>query len=186
MGLLLKISRLLGGVNEWVGKAVSWLTLVLALITAWDVIARYAFKAGSVALQELEWHIFAVIFLLAAGYTLKHDDHVRVDMIYARLRPRARAAINLAGSLFLLAPFCVLLIYVSLGFVESSWAVRESSGDPGGLPARYALKAMIPVGCAFLLIQGIAQALTSLLGVFGVETQKPEAPFGIEEPEEDS
>ncbi|VAX19796.1 TRAP dicarboxylate transporter, DctQ subunit, unknown substrate 6 [hydrothermal vent metagenome] len=151
--------------NEWTGKAVSWLTLVLTFVTAWDVTARYLFKSGSVAIQELEWHIFAITFLLSAGYTLKHHAHVRVDIIYARLGKRGQAAIDLFGSLLFLLPFCVLMIYTSTGFIESSWAVRESSGDPGGLPARYILKSMIPVGFLLLGLQGVSLAINSAITI---------------------
>ncbi len=157
-----KFVKLLDSFSERTGGIVSWLALVLVVVTAYDVFARYIFKAGSVALQELEWHIFSVIFLLAAAYTLKKDAHVRVDLIYARLSARGKAIIDLLGSLFFLLPFCAIVIYTSAGFVESSWAVLEGSGDPGGLPGRYALKATIIVGFVLLGAQGISQAARSL------------------------
>lgn len=165
MGFLLKTAGFLDGINERVGKTVSWFVLFLTLLTAWDVMARYLFMSGSVALQELEWHIFAIIFLLAAGYTLKNNGHVRVDIFYSRLSKKGRAIVDLFGSLFFLLPFCVMMIYASSGFVESSFAVRESSGDPGGLPARYILKAMIPTGFLLLLIQGVSQIATSIVEI---------------------
>ncbi len=157
-----KFVKLLDSFSERTGGIVSWLALVLVVVTAYDVLARYIFKAGSVALQELEWHIFSVMFLLTAAYTLKKDAHVRVDLIYARLSARGKAIVDLLGSIFFLLPFCAIIIYTSAGFVESSWAVLEGSGDPGGLPGRYALKAMIIVGFALLGAQGISQAARSL------------------------
>ncbi|MGK7344738.1 MAG: TRAP transporter small permease subunit [Candidatus Nitrospinota bacterium M3_3B_026] len=167
MKTLWRITDLLGGVNELVGRAVAWLALALCAVTAWDVFARYIFHSGSVALQELEWHIFSALFLLAAGYTLKKDEHVRVDVVYARLGVRGKAVMNLAGSLFLLMPFCALVVYVSAGFVASSWELGEGSPDPGGLPARYVLKAAIPAGFSLLLLQGAAEALRSFLLILG-------------------
>ena len=168
MNFLRKTVGLLDGISEWTGRVVSWCVFCLVLITAWDVFARDVFHSGSVAVQELEWHIFSVTFLLAAGYTLKHDAHVRVDIVYARLGAKAKALVDFAGSLLFLIPFCALVVYSSLGFVESSWAVREGSGDPGGLPARYALKAMIPLGFSLLLLQGVSMALSSLTRIFTV------------------
>lgn len=162
------ISRFIDSVGEWSGKIVSWLTLMLLLITAWDVAMRYIFQAGSVGMQEMEWHIFSIIFLLAAAYTFKCDEHVRVDIIYARLGKKGKAVVDLAGSLLLLAPFCIIIIYSSSGFVESSITFREGSGDPGGLPARYLLKMMIPLGFFLLLFQGASLAIKSFLTLAGV------------------
>ena len=172
MDFLLKIAGFLDGVSERIGKTVAWLVLLLTLLTAWDVTARYLFQSGSVALQELEWHIFAIIFLLSAGYTLKNDAHVRVDIIYSRLSKRGRAVIDLFGSLFFLLPFCVLMIYASSGFVESSFSVREGSGDPGGLPARYILKAMIPVGFFLLFVQGVSLGLRSVADIMAPDSSE--------------
>lgn len=166
------ITRGLNAISEYTGRAVSWLALALALLTAWDVFARYVFKAGSVALQEMEWHIFSVIFLAAAAWTLKNDGHVRVDIFYAKMNARGKAIVDFLGAVFFLLPFCALIIYTSLGFVESSWAVREGSGDPGGLPARYLLKAMIPLGFFMLALQGVSLVISSFLKIF----QKPGAP----------
>ncbi len=162
---LLKLAGVLGGISEWTGRVVSWLTFVLVLITTWDVLARYVFRSGSVALQELEWHIFSVIFLTAAAFTLQRDGHVRVDIFYARLGRRGKAIIDFTGTLIFLLPFCAMIIYTSAGFVESSWKFGEASGDPGGLPARYVLKAMIPFGFALLSVQGVCLAIRSFVTI---------------------
>ncbi len=155
----------LDALAETVGRMVSWLVLLLVLLIGYDVIMRYLFQQGSVALQELEWHLFALIFLLGAAYTQKHDGHVRVDILYrSRLvSGRGRALIDLVGTLLLLIPFCLLVIYSSWPFVESAWQHGESSPDPGGLPLRWLIKAAIPAGFALLLLQGVADALKSLL-----------------------
>ena len=150
--------------SELTGRLVSWLILSMALIIGYDVTMRYLFQSGSVALQELEWHLFALVFLFGAAYTLKHDDHVRVDIFYRSrfMGGRGRAIIDLFGSLLFLIPFCLLVISASLPFVENSFSMAESSPDPGGLPARWLLKAAIPFGFSLLLIQGVAMAIRSV------------------------
>ncbi len=161
MGLLDSLAQRIDRLNDGVGRAVSWLTTGMVLLTAYDTIMRYGFQHGNIALQELEWHLFGVVFLIGAAYTLKEDAHVRVDIIYARLDERKRAWINLIGSLIALIPFTILVIWCTKMFVMNSWAVRETSPDPGGLPARYALKAMIPLGFVLLLLQGVSEAAKS-------------------------
>ena len=158
-----KYIRIVELINKKLGTITSWLTLVLVLIITYDVIVRYIFNESSVALQELEWHIFAVIFLLAAGYTFLIDDHVRVDVFYTRYSEKKKAITNLIGSLFFLIPFCVVGILSSLNFVEFSFNVRETSPDAGGLPARYILKAFIPLSFFILLLQGIAIIFKSII-----------------------
>jgi TRAP-type mannitol/chloroaromatic compound transport system permease small subunit len=149
--------------SELSGRLISWLVLAMALIIGYDVTMRYLFQSGSVALQELEWHLFALVFLLGGAYTLKHDDHVRVDIFYHSrfMGPRQRAVIDLLGSLLFLVPFCLLVISASLPFVVNAYSMGESSPDPGGLPARWLLKAAIPFGFSLLLIQGLALAIRS-------------------------
>jgi TRAP-type mannitol/chloroaromatic compound transport system permease small subunit len=161
---LTRLIRTLETVSEWSGRAVAWLVLVLVLIIGFDVLMRYLFREGSVALQELEWHLFALIFLLGAAYTFKHDAHVRVDIFYQSqwMNARRRAWVDLLGGLFLLLPFCVLVIVSSGPFVANAFAMGEGSPDPGGLPYRFLLKAAIPVGFGLLLLQGVAHMLRSL------------------------
>jgi len=132
-------------------------------------------RKSSVCVQELEWHIFEVLFLLAAAYTLKVDGHVRVDVIYTQLSPRGKAWINLFGSLVFLIPFSILVIWASQGFISMSWMIQETSPDPGGLPFRYVLKAMIPAGFFLILLQGIALTLRSFCTVIGRPLEEIEA-----------
>lgn len=148
-------------ISEWCGKAVSWCVLLMVLIISYDVFMRFFFHIGSVALQELEWHLFAVIFLLGASYTLKHDGHVRVDIFYQskKLSDVHRAWIDLSGTILFLIPFCLLIIVSSWEFVAYSFRILEGSPDAGGLPFRFLLKAAIPVGFLLLLIQGVALVL---------------------------
>ncbi len=163
MNLMRKYIKVVDALNERIGILVNWLTTLLVINVFYDTIMRYAFKKGHISLQELEWHIFSVIFLVGAAYTLKHDGHVRVDIIYTRLNERAKAWINLFGSVFFLIPFCLIVFYATSGFVANSWAVRETSPDPGGLPARYVLKAMIPFGFSLVMLQGIAEAFRNIV-----------------------
>lgn len=167
MSALRRIAAVIDGINDWVGRSVSWLATGMVVLTAYDTVMRYGFNHGNVALQELEWHLFAVVFLVGAGYTLKEDAHVRVDIFYARLDARKRAWINFVGCLIALLPFCALVMWATWGFVSNSWRVLETSPDPGGLPARYALKAMIPLGFFLIGLQGVSEAIKSLLILLG-------------------
>lgn len=153
--------------NEKVGQSVSWLTTLMVLVVCYDVFTRYVLKSSSVAVQELEWHLFAIIFLIGAAYTLKVDRHVRVDVVYTRLSPKGKAWVNFLGSLIFLIPFSILVIWASLNFVKSSYMMGETSPNPGGLPARYVLKGCIPASFFLLLLQAIAFAFKSLLTILG-------------------
>jgi TRAP-type mannitol/chloroaromatic compound transport system permease small subunit len=121
-----------------------------------DVVTRYVFDASSIAIQELEWHIFSVIFLLGAAYTLKHDRHVRVDVFYHNFSEINKARVNFFGHLLSLIPFAILVIWSSQDFVVNSFNAGEVSGDPGGLPFRYAIKACIPLGFLLILLQSVS------------------------------
>lgn len=151
--------------NEKVGRLTGGIVLLLVLIIVFDVGNRYLFHEGSVALQELQWHLFSLIFLLGAAYTLKYDAHVRVDMLYQKLNDRQRLGINLFGHLFLLIPFCLLVIKSSWPFVYEAFKIQEISPDSGGLPYRFLLKAAIPIGFGLLMLQGISQSLSYLISL---------------------
>ena len=145
----------------------SWLTAFLVLLICYDVIMRYLFNSSSIAIYELEWHIFALIFLLGAAYTLKHDRHVRVDVFYSRFSRRTQVLINLIGTLILLFPLCWILITEGFDFVANSFRLLESSPDPGGLPARYLIKMSIPIGFSLLFLQAISWVFSCLLELAG-------------------
>jgi len=157
-----RFSKGVDALNERVGRTVAWLSLAMVVLVTADVLLRYACNKSFVATQELEWHLFSAIFLLGAGYTLRHGSHVRVDVVYQRLTRRTKAIVNLIGCLFFLFPGCYLVIKTSLPFVHASWAMGEGSPDPGGLPARYLLKLLIPAGFGLLALQGVALALDSV------------------------
>lgn len=145
-----------------IGKVTSWLTLLLVLIIVIDVFLRYAFNTTSAASFEMEWHLFAIIFMLGAGWTLQEDKHVRVDVFYHRFSEKNKARVNLFGTLLLLLPFCIIGCWESLSFLSSSYALGETSPQPGGLPARYLIKSAIPLGFFLLGLQGLSLSIKSV------------------------
>jgi len=150
-------------INENVGKATSWLTTVLVFVVCLHVFMRYLLDTNPAWITELEWHIFALIFLFGAGYALKHDKHVRVDLFYAKFSKKDKALVNLVGTLLFLIPWCILIIIFSFQYGMTSWTIDEGSPDPGGLPARYLIKFSISIGIAFLLLQAVAILFRSIL-----------------------
>lgn len=147
------------------GRVVSWFTLLLVLLAFGLVLARYVANVGWIAGQETLLWLHSLIFLIGASYALRHGAHVRVDLLHQRLSSRARAAVDLAGTLVFLLPFCAFLLWVSLDYVGASWAVHEGSREPGGLPAVFLLKSVIPIAAALLALQGVALALRCLLAL---------------------
>lgn len=172
MQLLKKLSSILDQITEHSGRLVAWLVLAMTLLVCYDVFMRYVFRTGSVALQELEWHLFALLFLLGAAYTYKHDAHVRVELLYQKMSPRQRAWANLLGNLLFLIPFAVLVISSSLPFVHDAFVFNESSPDPGGLPYRFVLKAAIPLGFALLILQSVAEVIRQILMIAGQSAEE--------------
>lgn len=163
MRLLNLLSEKLDLINETTGKAIAWLTSALVALFCMDVALRYIFNISYAGVFEMEWHLFAIIFLLGAGYSLRHDKHVRVDVFYSRFSEKQQAWVNLLGVLIFLLPLCFVIIKTSLLFVYNSWIIQEGSPDPGGLPARYIIKSAIPIGFLLLFLQGISLAIKSLL-----------------------
>jgi TRAP-type mannitol/chloroaromatic compound transport system permease small subunit len=165
------VACVIEALSEWSGRAISWLVLAMTLVICYDVTMRYLFHEGSVALQELEWHLFAVIFLLGAAYTMRHDAHVRVDIFYrgGRFTARHRATVDLLGTLLFMLPFCWLVIDGSLPFVANAYQMGEGSPDAGGLPYRFLLKGAIPFGFALLMLQGVALMIRSVRVICGIE-----------------
>ena len=195
MRILERFVRVVDALSEGTGRIVMWLALAMVLLTSYNVFERYALGRNTTYLIELNWHFYSVIFLLGAAYTLKHDGHVRVDMLYHKLGSRGRAWVNLLGSLFFLLPLAGFLIWGTLwskyggfenSFVGRSWRFWERSPDPGGLPARYLLKTMIPVGFALLALQGLAEAARNALFLLQTRPPGPPPAPGAPEPEPDS
>ncbi len=153
--------------SETTGRIVAWMTLGTVLVTFAVVVLRYVFNSGSIALQEFISYLHATVFMLGAAYTLKHDGHVRVDIIYRDLGPRARAWVNLCGTLLMLVPVCAFILYVSWDYVAVSWSMGEGSQEAGGLDAVFLLKTVIPLMAALLLLQGLSMVLHSILVLAG-------------------
>ena len=141
------------------GKISSWFSLALVLLISTDVLLRYVFNFSTAALYEMEWHLFAIIFLLASPYTLQKNKHVRVDVFYNNFSKRKKNIIDLIGNIIFLIPFSFIIFYTSLPFVEDSYSILESSPDPGGLPYRFIIKSIIPIAFFLLMIQGILNAI---------------------------
>jgi TRAP-type mannitol/chloroaromatic compound transport system permease small subunit len=175
MKYLQTLSRGIDRLNAAVGQLVAWVTLGLVAVVFTDVVMRYLFRTSFVFTQELEWHLFAFIFLIGGGYTLLHDAHVRVDIFYQRFGHRGRAWVNLIGVLFFLLPGCLLVIYTSWKFTLNSWRILEGSPDPGGIPLRFLVKGCIPVGFTLILLQGVSLGIHSLMQIAGLEQPKDEA-----------
>lgn len=165
MQRLLRLSRIIDACNEHIGRLSGWLVLLMVLIGVWNVVGRYIGKAigqnlSSNALLEGQWYLFDLVFLLGAAYTLKHNDHVRVDVFYRNWSPQVKALVDLLGTILFLIPFCLMILVFSWDTIVTSWEIREVSPDPGGLP-RYPIKAMIVISFVLLILQGISLAIKS-------------------------
>ncbi len=155
-GSLLRALRLFESVSEWVGRAASWLSLLMVLVTFAVVVLRYAFDLGWIAMQESITYMHAVLFLAGAAYTLRHQGHVRVDIFYRRFSPRTQAWVDLLGTLLLLMPLCLFIFFISWDYVADSWSLFEGSREAGGLDGVFLLKSMILVMAGLLVLQGVA------------------------------
>lgn len=144
------------------GRATAWLTLLLVLLVAGDVLFRYVWHISSVAEQEFEWHVLAVISLIGASYTLQQGDHVRVDIFYERYSPRVKRWMDVLLPAFVIVPTMLFIAYMSLQFVGMSWEIKEASPNPGGLPGRYLIKTFVPLGFFLVALQGFAMTLSGI------------------------
>jgi TRAP-type mannitol/chloroaromatic compound transport system permease small subunit len=162
-----RLASLLDALAERIGRLVSWLTLGMVLATVTVVVLRYAAGVGLIWLQEsINW-MHSLVFMLGAAYTLKADEHVRVDVFYRGMSERRKAAINLAGTILFLLPLCAFLLLESWQYVATSWRIAERSREAGGLPMIYLLKTVIPVMAVLLALQGISMVLRAILRLRG-------------------
>ncbi|WP_455755845.1 TRAP transporter small permease subunit [Sulfurimonas sp.] len=146
---------------KYLGYFTALIVAVLVLLVVYDATARYLFSTGSIALQELEWHLFDIIILFGIAYTLKRDAHVRVDIFYASFSPKTKALINIISSLFFILPFSFLIVYIGIEFTQLSFAQHEASSNPGGLEYRFLVKSLLPLSFVFLSLQAIKNAITN-------------------------
>ena len=149
-------------VSRATGKLAAYLCLLMAVVTGLVVILRYGFNLGSGALQESISYLHAAVFMLGAAVTLQRGAHVRVDIFYRSCSRRHRAWIDSVGAIVFLMPLCVFITWASWDYVAESWVIRESSADPGGLPAVFLLKSLIPIMAVTLLLQGFAEVLRNV------------------------
>jgi TRAP-type mannitol/chloroaromatic compound transport system permease small subunit len=149
--------------TDFCGRLLAWLALLMMLAMAGVVLLRYGLQVGSIALQESITYMHACLFMLGLAYTLKHDGHVRVDIFYRYFSARQQAWVNSLGSIIFLLPLCLFIIGISWGFVEQSWQIREVSTEPGGIPAVFMLKSLLPLMAINLFIQGLAEILRNTL-----------------------
>lgn len=157
-----RLADVFDNINEWVGKSVSWVNTILVVLVCADVVTRRLLGDTQTWIMELEWHLFALIFLFGAGYAFKQDKHVRVDLFFANFSKKDQAWVNAIGNIVFLIPWCVVLIYFTLQYALKSFEIRETSPDPGGLPAIYIIKFCVTIGLFFLLLQAIASTIRSV------------------------
>ena len=176
MNALLALSRAIDALTERIGQFVIWLVLVATLVSAGNALARYALGQSSNAWLEIQWYLFGAVFLLAAGYTLKHNGHVRIDIFYGRLGAKGQAVIYLIGGLFFLLPMAGLLAWLAWPMFMDAWTTHEMSPDAGGL-VRWPVKLLLPVGFSLLALQGVAEIIKRigvLTGALALEHEAPE------------
>lgn len=166
MTLLLRLSRAIDALNERVGHLVYWLILAAVVVSSGNAVVRYALDTSSNGWLELQWYLFSAVFLLAAGYTLLHNEHVRIDVIGSRLSPRARACIDLFGAVLFLLPMAVVIMVLSWPMVEDSYFRHEFSSDAGGL-LRWPVKLLIPAGFFLLMLQGVSEIIKRIAFLLG-------------------
>lgn len=163
-----KAVRICDRLNEWIGSVIVTTAVFLFIGTIFcNVVMRYVFNTSFVFMAELEWHFFAFIFLVGAGFTLLHDGHVRVDIFYSMMNDRKKAWINFFGVMIFLVPSCYLVLTTTIPWVIDAYKIGETSLDPGGIPARFIIKAALPIGYFLMLIQGILLWFKSLFILMG-------------------
>jgi TRAP-type mannitol/chloroaromatic compound transport system permease small subunit len=156
------VADLIDRLNAAIGRTAAWLCLFVVAMQFAVVVLRYVFSIGSIRLSESIIYGHAALFMLAAAWTLREGGHVRVDVFYAEASPRTRALVDLGGSLLLLLPFMLVLLWFALPYVARSWAILETSPETSGIPAVFLLKTLIPLFALLMALQGVAQAIRAL------------------------
>jgi len=164
--------RFAAGIDRFVdavGRVTAWSSFALALVMGGNVLLRYGFNTGSVWSQELEWHLMSPICLFGMSYALRHGEHVRVDVLFASFSQRNKYLVEFISA-GLAMTISLIIIKLSWAYVMQSWSIGEGTANPGGIPARYLLKALIPIGFALLFLQSLAQAIQYFLAWRGERT----------------
>ncbi len=178
MRWIIKLDEGLGRLSALCGWIACVAMLLMTANVFWDVISRYAFNEVSIGMQEMEWHLYSVVFLFGIPYALRTDGHVRVDVLYARWSNKAKACVNLIGALIFVIPFAYLIGIYGYDFALDSYTMGEGSGDPGGLPQRWLIKAVIPLTAIFTAIAGLNMATFALRVMSGEKQYEGELSEG--------
>jgi TRAP-type mannitol/chloroaromatic compound transport system permease small subunit len=180
--ILLSLSRLIDALNERIGHIVYWFVLVMALVSAGNATSRYAFSIASNAWLELQWYLFAAVFLLCSGYTLRHNEHIRIDVIFGHLSRRTQMWIDVFGTLFFLLPMATYITWLSWPIFMNAWNSNEISGSAGGL-IRWPVRLLVPVGFCLLSLQGLSELIKRfafLQGLIPDPLEKHAVPLELE------
>jgi len=165
--LLLKLSQLIDWLNERVGKAAFWLVLLMTIFSAGNATVRFIFNYSSNGLLEIQWYLFAAVFILCSPYTLQKNEHVRIDVLAGKLSPKGQAVIDIIGTLFFLLPMVIVVLWLSLPLVAESYKINEMSSNAGGL-IRWPVKALLPIGFTLLALQGISELIKRIAFLAGL------------------
>ena len=169
MRFLLSASRLIDRVNERLSVIANWLVLLSALVSAGNAFSRYAFSLSSNAWLEIQWYMFGAMVMLGASFTLKRNEHVRVDVIYANLSTRAQIWIDIVGGVLFLLPAMIILCYLSWPVFHNAWVEHEMSANAGGL-LRWPIKFVIPAGFVMLALQGVSEVIKRIAALQNLVT----------------
>jgi TRAP-type mannitol/chloroaromatic compound transport system permease small subunit len=160
--MLLRLEKVFDRFSDVMGWVAGVLNLLMLVNVFYDAIMRYFFSTGSIALQEMEWHLFSIVFLFGIAYGLKEEGHVRVDVLYDRFSPRWKAIVDIGGTLLFLLPLSFLVIEGSVWYVHEAYSSGEVSGDPGGLPYRWLIKLVIPASFVFLVVSATGYVIRNV------------------------
>jgi len=166
MNLLLRLSRAIDAVNERLGWVADWLVLLSCLISAGNAFSRYAFGISSNAWLEIQWYMFGALVMLGASYTLKRNEHVRVDIVYSNVSTRRQIGIDIFGFILFMLPATAIMTYLSWPIFYNSWMLGEVSSNAGGL-LRWPVKILLPIGFALLTLQGISELIKRIAMLTG-------------------
>lgn len=176
MRLLLSFSTLVDAFNEKIGNVCNWLVLLACVVSAGNAMVRYAYDTSSNAWLEIQWYMFAVIVMFGASYTMKRNEHVRVDLVYMNLSRRGQLWVDILGTLIFLLPTCTILAWLSWPFFMQSFNVYEHSSNAGGL-LRWPIKLVLPVGFALVALQGVSELIKRVAFLNGYAVDSLEAHY---------
>ena len=165
-GIFLRLSSTIDAFILWLGNAISWLNVVLVLVILAQVVLRYVFGLGQIFLEEAQWHLYAILVMFGIAYGVVDNAHIRMDLIYSNRSAKTKEWIELFGQVFFVMPFALILFIKGVDLVESAWRVNEGSPSPGGLPWRWAIKAVLPAAMLMYLLASISRSIRSIIYIF--------------------